>query len=309
MTKLLTPTARKEQNWFQLLVQLKGSVILTILPRTILSSLFALLITALYIYGIEKISLDILSSIVPSIVLALLLVFRNNTAYDRFWEGRKLWGNITNSTLNIARMIWVTVAEKTPKAREEKIRALNLLIALAVSIKIYLRREKTNPKLEELLTPQEYEILQKMDRPPLEIAFWLADYFQKQYDQGNINPYQQVSLFKLLDVIVNALGGCDRIVKTPIPLAYSIHLRQLVVIYCMTLPFQFVDDLGWLTPIIVAIISFTIFGIEAIGLEIEDPFGYDPNDLPLDKICQSIERNINDLMSLQPYVECKQLKS
>ena len=96
------------------------------------------------------------------------------------------------------------------------------------------------------------------------------------------------------------MGGCERILKTPMPLAYAIHLKQLLLIYCLLLPFQMVDKLGFWTGAIVALISFTLFGIEEIGLEIENPFGYDANDLPLDAICNTMKRNIEDLITLTP---------
>lgn len=99
--------------------------------------------------------------------------------------------------------------------------------------------------------------------------------------------------------------GCQRILKTPIPLAYAIHLKQLLLLYCLFLPFQFVKELKIWTGPIVTLISFTVFGIEAIGIEIENPFGYDANDLPLDTICASIKRNIEDLISLTPEDEAE----
>ena len=141
-----------------------------------------------------------------------------------------------------------------------------------------------------------------MSHPPLEIAFWIGDYLQQQYEKQAIDSYQLTAMFKLLDTMVDVLGACERILKNPIPLAYTIHLKQLVLLYCLTLPFQFVEELGWMTAPIVALISFTILGIEAIGIEIEDPFGYDANDLPLDQICYTMDRNIEDLITLDPSV-------
>ncbi len=106
----------------------------------------------------------------------------------------------------------------------------------------------------------------------------------------------------LLSSMVDTVGGCERILKTPIPLAYAIHLKQLLLIYCLLLPFQLINDLGWWTGAIVGLISFTLFDIEAIGIEIENPFGYDPNDLPLDAICITILRNIEDLITFTPSI-------
>jgi putative membrane protein len=111
------------------------------------------------------------------------------------------------------------------------------------------------------------------------------------------------SLQELLNILVDNLGACERILKTPMPLAYAIHLKQLLFLYCFLLPFQIVESLGWWTGLISALVSFTLFGIEAIGLEIENPFGYDENDLPLDTICKTMKRNIDDIISLTPSVQ------
>jgi putative membrane protein len=233
-------------------------------------------------------------------VLGLLLVFRTNTAYDRFWEGRKIWGSIINTVRNLARQICVLVEEPNAKDREQKRAILRLLVAFAVATKLHLRREPVNHELESLVSPSQYQKLQAMNHPPLEVAFWINDYLNLQEERGCLHPYQMMAIATLLNQLVDYLGACERILKTPLPQAYSIHLKQLLLIYCLTLPFQLVAELGWLTGFSVGLISFTLLGIEEIGLEIENPFGCDPNDLPLDSICQTMQRNIEDLISLDP---------
>jgi putative membrane protein len=239
-----------------------------------------------------------LESVVPSIVLGLLLVFRTNTAYDRFWEGRKCWGTLVNNIRNLARLIWVAVEEKQPEDRAKKAAVLRLLVAFAVATKLHLRSEVPNAELKDLISPTQYFQTKKSNNPPLEVAFWIGDYLQQQYDSDRLKLYQLNSLNNLLNSMVDALGGCERILKTPMPLAYAIHLKQLLLIYCLLLPFQLVSNLGWLTGPVVALISFTLFGIEEIGLEIENPFGHDANDLPLDAICNNLKRNTEDLIAL-----------
>jgi putative membrane protein len=145
-----------------------------------------------------------------------------------------------------------------------------------------------------------HEKLKSINNPPLEVIFWIADYLQKQYEKKSINSYQLTAMIKLLDILVDSLGGCERILRTPIPLAYAIHLKQLLVIYCLTLSFQLVDNFEWWTAFFVGLTSFTVFGIEEIGIEIENPFGHDANDLPLDQICKTMETNIEDLIKLAP---------
>ncbi|MTJ11765.1 hypothetical protein FJR11_03970 [Anabaena sp. UHCC 0187] len=291
----------KKPQWFEIALQVKGSVIAAIYKRVLLCGAFGVLISILYHFKVP-VSQPILGTVIPSIVLGLLLVFRTNTAYDRFWEGRKCWGAIVNTIRNLARQIWVSIDEKEPEDKDNKIDALNLLVAFGVSTKLHLRGEPINSDLEALMPDSKYITLKIMNNPPLEVAFWISDYLQQQYNRNCINSYQLASMQKLLDMLVDNLGACERILKTPIPLAYSIHLKQLLLLYCFLLPFQIVQSLGWWTGLISALISFTLLGIEAIGLEIENPFGHDENDLPLDAICKTMKRNIDDLISLTPTV-------
>lgn len=298
---LTTDNDWKKRHWFRVALQLQGSVIPSILPRVMLCSAFGFLISIIHQFGFS-VSWSILSGVVPSVVLGLLLVFRTNTAYERFWEGRKLWGTLVNTVRNLARQIWGAIAERKQEDRKAKIETLRLLVAFAVSIKLHLRSEPLNHELEALMSSERYQLLHTMNHPPLEIAFWIGDYLQLQHERGCLNTYQLASMLKLLDTMVDVLGSCERILKTPIPLAYSIHLKQLLLIYCLFLPFQMVGDLNWLTGFVVGLISFTVFGIEEIGIEIENPFGYDANDLPLDTICATMQRNIEDLITLAPCV-------
>ncbi|NJP10908.1 MAG: hypothetical protein HC866_16695 [Leptolyngbyaceae cyanobacterium RU_5_1] len=292
----------EKRHWFRVALQLKGSVIPSIRGRTIACGLFGVLITLLF-YLKFPVALPMLASLIPNIVLGLLLVFRTNTAYERFWEGRKLWGAIVNTTRNLARHIWIVVPAETPGDRESKVAALKLLVAFAVATKLHLRQEQINDELAGLISPAKFRKLQSMNHPPLEVAFWIGDYLQQQYSRKRLDSYQLTTMQELLNALVDCLGGCERILKTPMPMAYSIHLKQLLLLYCLSLPFQMVETLGWWTGAVVALISFTLFGIEEIGIEIENPFGRDPNDLPLDAICDTMLRNIEDLMTLTPCTE------
>ncbi len=292
------------KNWFQLAFRVSGSVIPAILPRVIFCTLFGVALSILYNLGFSLPTRILDNLLVPDLVLGLLLVFRTNTAYDRFWEGRKLWGTLVNTVRNFSRQIWVTIEENNPNDTTEKIATLKLLIAFAIAMKLHLRGEKINQEIEDLLSSEQYSMLKQMNHPPLEIALWIGDYLQRQYNRNCLNTYQLTAMFKLLDTMVDVLGACERIIKTPIPLAYNIHLKQILLIYCLVLPLQLTDDLLWYTGIVVGIISFTLFGIEEIGREIENPFGYDPNDLQLDAICQTMQRNITDIISIEPSVHC-----
>lgn len=292
-----------EKNWFQLAVRVKSSVIPAIMPRVILCTALGILVSLFHIQGLFLPTDTLSYFIFPDLVLGLLLVFRTNTAYDRFWEGRKLWGTLVNTVRNFARQIWLLVPEKDISDTQGKIAVLKLLVAFAVATKLHLRGETINAELEALISPEQYHKLKTMNHPPLEIAFWIGDYLQDKHKKHSLHIYQLTALYKLLDTMVDALGACERILKTPIPVAYQIHLQQILLIYCLILPFKVVDNLEIFTGLVVAIISFTLLGIEEIARQIENPFGYDENDLQLDVICQAMLKNIEDLISLPPSVQ------
>ncbi|WP_310415287.1 bestrophin family ion channel [Chamaesiphon sp. OTE_8_metabat_110] len=290
----------EQTGWFKVAFRVQGSVIPTIFGRVLLCGAFGLFISVLSFYKIQ-VAGKALGGIIPSIVLGLLLVFRTNTAYERFWEGRKAWGSIVNNTRNLSRSIWVAIAELDLTHRIEKERVLKLLVAFAVATKLHLRSQQVDERLEKLVSASQFTKLQSANNPPLEIAFWISDYLQAKQEQGQLDLFQMNELQKILNSLVDMLGACERILRTPMPLAYAIHLKQLLMLYCLLLPFQIVEELMWWTAPAIALVSFTLFGIEAIGVEIENPFGTDPNDLPLDNICTTIERNIEDLISIEPH--------
>ena len=286
---------KKKDSWFHIALRWKGSVVPEVLPRSLLCGLFGVVIYILHLLNI-KVSLPILGSIIPNIVLGLLLVFRTNTAYERFWEGRKAWGTLVNTVRNLSRQILVAISEHQPKDRQAKVAAVKLLPAFAIALKLHLRSEPVNAELEANLSSEQFHRLKTMNHPPLEIAFWISSYLQEQAQQDKLDRYQLSDMVQLLNYMIDVAGICERILRTPIPLAYSIHLKQLLMIYSLSLPFQMVDQLEWMTGPIVALISFTLLGIEEIGIQIEDPFGHDANDLPLDNICNNMMRNIEDLL-------------
>src|SRR3569832_1484794 len=233
---------REQKHWLSLVLRLKGSVIPAILNRVVWCGLFGVIISFAYSLKLP-VSQPIFGTVIPSLVLGLLLVFRTNTAYERFWEGRKAWGTLVNTVRNLARQIWGAIAEHEPEDRKSKVETLRLLVAFSVATKLHLRSEPVNSEIEELISSERYQILQNMNHPPLEIAFWNADYLQQQHERDCLYTYQLSAMLKLLDTMVDVLGSCERILKTPIPLAYAIHLKQMLLIYCLSLPLPMVSDL------------------------------------------------------------------
>ncbi|MEG3850895.1 bestrophin family ion channel [Microcoleus sp. herbarium19] len=300
-------------NWLQIVLRLQGTVIPAILPSIILCGAYGFLVSLAYDMKLP-LSFPQVSKVLPNVVvtfniiLSLLLVFRTNTAHERFWEGRKLWGSLVNTVRNLSRDILIFIDEQEPSDRLKKESILRLTVAFSVAMKLHLRRDPINEELKPLMSALRYSKLKAVNHAPLEIAFWIGDYLQHQYKCNSVNIYQLTALQKLVDDLVDILGGCERILKTPLPLAYAIKLKQLLLIYCLILPFELVGGLGFWTGPILALVSFILLGIEEIGAEIEEPFGHDPNDLPLDFICNTMLKNIEDLINSAPGTPLEKLR-
>ncbi|ERT03898.1 bestrophin, RFP-TM, chloride channel family protein [Lyngbya aestuarii BL J] len=297
MSKIVTEQ-KSWFNWLKLALNIRSSVIRSIWRRVVAAMIFAGMINLIYSQGLA-VNQPILSSLIPSIVLGLLLVFRTNTAYERYWEGRKLWGVMIHNGRILARNIYFFIPTKTDKDRETKLDYIKLVGTLVWAIKVHVRKEDLETELKNLLTPNQFIELQQIQQRPLRIANWLADYLIRMYEQNLINYRFLIELNQSMDRILEAMIACDRIASTPLPKAYSIHLKHLLLIYCLSVPFTFVEELNWLTVPAVGVITFSLLGIEEIGLEIENPFGNDPNDLPLEKFCYILQSDIAELIEYE----------
>jgi ion channel-forming bestrophin family protein len=289
-----------KSSWFQMAFQVKGSVIPTIFPRILFCGGFAFVISLVHYFGYslpEKIFGAVTSNVAYNLVLGLLLVFRTNTAYDRYWEGRKTWGGIVINTLNIGRNIKLSVAEIEQVDKDKKADVLRLLGAFGIATKLHLRSQSANSELECLVSQAQFIELKEVKNMPLKISLWIGDYLKQQQVNNRLSMDEFLGMNGLLNSLVEALVGCERIKRTPMPLAYAIYLKRLLLIYCVVLPFQLVQNLDWWTGPIVALISFILIAIEEIANQIQDPFGNDANDLPVDEICNVLVKNMEDLVS------------
>ncbi|APB34982.1 Putative membrane protein [Gloeomargarita lithophora Alchichica-D10] len=282
-------------GWLRSLVILRGSVLPRILPLIFLFGLYsALIVAAWQTHWPLPIGMlgELTGNVVCNLVLGLLLVFRTNSSYDRFWEGRKAWGDIVVNVRNLARTIQLCIPVQTAEQQQRRQKVLQMLPGFAVATKLHLRDMGENQELEPFFSPQELMQLRQSPNRPLQITLWIQDYLQQEFQQERIDTVRLLELNQFLNNIIQGLTACERIRQTPIPPAYLIYLRRLIVVYCLCLPVVLVPKLGWWTVPVVGIIGFILFGIEELGREIEDPFGFDPNDLPLDGICTMLVDNV-----------------
>ncbi len=226
------------------------------------------------------------------IVLGLFLVFRTNTAYDRWWEGRKLWGSLVNSSRNFALKLNAYVSTENHEDRD--------WFAKMIPNFVYTMKEslRNGVQLNELesVDVNFIEELRKYKHKPNRISALLYQRVSVLYKRGEITGDQLITLDKELKDFTDIVGACERIKNTPIPYSYMMYVKKFIFIYIITLPFGFVTQSGYLTVIIVVLITFVLMSVELIAEEIEDPFGRDLNDLPTDELSGKIRDNVKEIL-------------
>ncbi|MES2791638.1 MAG: bestrophin family ion channel [Planctomycetota bacterium] len=278
-------------SWWQVVLSYRGTVLPSILGRVTAMVLLALAVEYLYSFSVSAGWIvkqgpglvDPAGYAVVGSLLGFLIVFRMNSSANRYWEGRSHWGMLINSTRSLARC----AAVYAPPAQD-----LALLIGgYVLSLKQTLRDSRDLDELQSYLSGELYSKALRFGNPPSAIAAAMSQWIAERYQAGKIDSVQVRHMEDLLARIVDSQGGCEKIKKTPLPFVYAAMIKQLILVYLITLPIVLCGRTGWWTPLIVAIVSFGFFGIEEAGVEIEDPFGLDDNCLPLEAICVGIIRD------------------
>lgn len=227
-----------------------------------------------------------------SFVISMLLVFRTNTAYDRWWEGRKLWGGLVNTSRNLA----IKIDAVLPEEETEHRRFFRRIIPMyAAALKDHLRSRQTQFSLAENkkagIGPMDFE-----KHIPNQIAKQIYARINKLYTQKIITGDQLIVLNGELVSFTDICGACERILNTPIPYSYSAFIKKFIMLYVVTLPLGYSFSLGYWAAPIVGFIFYVLASLELIAEEIEEPFGDDSNDLPMDKISENIDRHVGEIL-------------
>lgn len=291
----------------QIISRLSSAIIHAVFPWVLLCGVYSCVVYFLqhfgYLDSIDETKAFPQAAIALNLALSLLLVFRTNAAHDRLWEARKLWGALVNTTRNLTRGIWIMIEEPGGlEDRRQKEAMMRLVSSFAIAMKFHLRREPMhmNRELATLMSPLQYSYIQQTSHGPLELVFWIGDYLQYQYESRRLSAFQLQDLHELLNAMVDILGECERILKTPMPFFYTITLRFLFVAYFLVLPLGMASTLGWAIIPVTLFTSFIFLSIHKIGCEIEKPFGHTLNNLPLESICNTIKANIENLIEEVP---------
>lgn len=225
--------------------------------------------------------------------ISMLLVFRTNTAYDRWWEGRKLWGNLVNNSRSLAIKL---TALLPADAIAQRTFFRKVIPAYAFALHSHLRREQTRTELFDEEHKQVFEKIDKQKHIPNQLSLLMHQHIMQMHRENKISGEQLLFINAELQSFTDICGACERIKNTPIPYSYSAFIKKFIFFYIMTLPFGYVFQLGFYVIPVVAFIFYVLASLEIIAEEIEDPFGGDQNDVPTDKLSENIQRHVCEVL-------------
>ena len=256
-------------------------------------ALFNYLVTSVFSLAFWKVESSVFSLL--GIVLSILLVFRTNSAYDRWWEGRQQWGNLVNNCRNLALLLHATLPTSDEICRRY---LANHIANFCISLKEHLRK---GINLDELvhLAPEERMLYASKVHLPNFIAFQIQKVVQDKFRSGEIAGEDLLNLKNHTQALIDIAGACERIKKTPIPFSYNVYLKLYITAYTLILPFGILPQFGYAGVVLIMFIFFAFIGIELMAEEIEDPFGLDCNDLPIGDIAHTIKQNVSELLEVK----------
>jgi ion channel-forming bestrophin family protein len=286
-------------SWWRLIAVWRGSTMERVWPRLAIVMFVAIVITE--IHEQTRVNLGVLTPLPFTIIglaLGVFLGFRNNTSYDRFWEGRKLWGELVNTTRSLARAVLLLVdaseqgARPTPRQRE----LVRLVAAFPHVFRQHLRNEVSQDEYAHLLGEADTDALTRAHHRPNALLDALARQVRLAWQAGGIDLFHVPVIEQGIATLTTVLGACERIRNTPIPISYTVLMHRIVASYVLFLPFGLLETTGVYTPLVVLLTAYAFLGLDAIGDELENPFGVDPNDLPLSALSRSIEIDLRAML-------------
>lgn len=301
-------------SWLSVVLQIRTSVLTRIWGRLLVTTLFALAVTEAFEYElfaeIGRFSLSPQPFSLIGLALGIFLGFRNNTSYQRFWEGRILWGRLVNTSRSLTRQV-LTLIQAADPAEAEVLAAyqrsfVHHVAAYVHSLRFHLRGEKESyQELERLIPEDDLDALANSSNPPIMLIQGMGQRATEAWKRGWLDTFHLPTLESSLTGLTDIQGGCERIKSTPIPFSYTILIHRIVAVYCMALPFGLVTITHQATPLVVLLVSYALYGLDAIGDEIENPFGLDDHDLPLTAMSTMIEVNVRDQLGETDLPELK----
>lgn len=291
---------RDRPSGARLFLLVRGSILPRIRFTLIVNILVATLVTISHgdLFDL-KITLTAIPFTLIGLPLAIFLGFRNTSAYDRYCEGRALWGELIHRSRSLSRQCQSLISDPEPADAscglpDVRVRMIYRAIAFAHALRQHLRNIDDPAEMQALLLGPEWRQMLRSSNKPDFLMLHMGMDLSLCMQERRIDACLASAIDATLSSMASAAAACERIRSTPIPFSYTLLLHRTAYLYCFLLPFGLVDSLGFMTPFVVAIVAYTFFGLDALGDEIEEPFGTDTNDLPLDALCRTIEINLRE---------------
>lgn len=290
--------AYDSHNWFRALALHKSDTFRKLVPALLAVGVFTAAVGYLEVryFKLGETSyvtnLPVMHSLL-GFAISMLLVFRTNTAYDRWWEGRKLWGQLVNVSRNLAVKISVMVEHEDAVTRAF---FTKLIGQFPTELKQHLQLEKTRLELDSAPHP-EIKDFDRSKHVPSQMVTLMQQRIHRLHRDGSLSGDQLIILNTEMVQFLDICGACERIKNTPIPYSYSSFIKKFIVVYVLTLPFGFAFSLGYLAIPVVVFVFYVLASLELIAEEIEDPFGTDSNDLPMERLSAMIKKNVEEILS------------
>ena len=276
---------RPQQHWMRLIFVWHGSVLSKIFSRLLLNFLLSIaVIIMLPWYTMLGIKFTLAPFSILGVAIAIFLGFRNNACYSRYVEARHLWGQLMIASRSLLREVKTTLPDDAELGQ-----FVRLQIAFAHCLRMTLRRNPHAKPLAKYLSEKDLQTVFAAQSPANRILLLMGEWLAVRRRNGQLSDILFHSLNNRLNDMSAVLAGCERIANTPVPFAYTLILHRTVYLFCIMLPFALVVDLHYMTPFISVLISYTFISLDTLAEELEDPFGTENNDLPLDAICNAIE--------------------
>jgi putative membrane protein len=275
----------------------RGSIIKRVFPQILLTSLLSSVVVLWHSLwpGVLPVFAGAPFALL-GIALSIFLGFRNNACYDRWWEARRQWGTIVFSARHFARQTLILEATSGEAGIAARKRLLTLVIAFVQSLVPHLRTGISRDKVERLLSPDMQQRYGASRNPPEALSLEIARELAVLRATGMLTDINYQMLDRTLVDLTLAQASCERIRWTPVPFGYTLLLHRTAHLFCLMLPFGFDDVLGWFMPFGTALVAYTFFGLDALGDELEEPFGNLPNALPIEALADTIEINVRESM-------------
>jgi ion channel-forming bestrophin family protein len=286
------------KKWVKSVLSLRGTALQHAAGRILAMTVYAIVLQAVYETAVARDQVHVkalFNALNPTThavlgsFLGFLLVFRMNASNNRYWEGRTAWGHIINASRNLVR---VGVAHT-----ENGARLADLVSGYVVCLRRSLQGNLDMRETEDFLPPDLCRRAEFFGNPPTAVAFAISEWIEAEYRKGSLKSQLVRHMEDQLSKLVDAQGACEKIRKTPLPFAYVVMIKQLILVYLLTLPFVLGDQCGWWGPVVMAMVSLSLFGIEEASVEIEDPFGLEENCLDMVNYTVTIARDTGQMAS------------